>query len=74
MEHGNRLVANVIPKERRKLTRNTGVASDHPGYWSDSSTDLRAGLEIVELSPNRPWADTAILDLEPLECSDFRSD
>jgi hypothetical protein len=68
------LVANVIPKERRKNVRHTCVASDYPGYWADSSTDLRAGLEIVELSHDRQWADTAILGLELLECSNFAAD
>jgi len=65
MEHRNDSIANVSPTGRRKLARIPGVASEHPGYWTDSSMDLRAGLDIVEVSADTQWADTLPFEIEP---------
>jgi hypothetical protein len=48
VELHNRLSARVNLEDRRKLDRTQRVKPDPTGYWTDSSMDLRAGLEVVE--------------------------
>jgi hypothetical protein len=62
MQHRHRPVTNVVPTNRRKPATNASVTVESTGYWTDSTRDLRSGLDVVELSATRQWADTAILD------------
>ena len=67
MEPRNDLTTDAIAEERRKVEQKRNVVSRCPGYWTDSSTDLSTGLEVVELTPERQWADTMPFEMEPLE-------
>lgn len=57
------LISDVRPKGERKPTRPPGVESNRRSDWSDSSTDLRLGLDMVELSDTQ-WANTQPLEME----------
>ena len=46
----------------------------YPANWTESSMDLKAGLEVVELSAEREWAATMPFDMEPLERGTSASD
>jgi hypothetical protein len=51
----NFLTARNTPDETRKLERALSAKPDPTGYWSDSSMDLRAGLDVVELPVDVSW-------------------
>ena len=43
---------------RRRPARAPSEASDHSSDWTDSSSDLKLGLDVVEISGDIHWADT----------------
>jgi hypothetical protein len=51
----NFLTARNTPDDSRKLERTKSTKPDPTGYWSDSSMDLKAGLEVVELPVDVSW-------------------
>ena len=67
MKHRKDLITNAIPDEWRTFDHNEGVARMSPANWTESSLDLKAGLDVVELSAEREWAATTPFDMEPLE-------
>ena len=74
MKHRKDPITNAIPDEWRNLEHNEGVARMYPANWTESSMDLKAGLEVVEVSAEREWAATMPFDMEPLERSTSASD
>jgi hypothetical protein len=67
------VVRDVTPKGQRKSAKASDVESDHRSDWTDSSMELRHGLDIVELSDTQ-WADTLPLDIEPPHRSNWVAD
>lgn len=55
----------IRPQARRKPTMAPYEASDRCSDWSDSSTDLRLGLEVVEIPADTHWADTQAMSAFP---------
>jgi hypothetical protein len=72
MEDRNDPITNAMPEMRRKVGDRAGAASKHPGYWTDSSRDLLAGLEVVEHLAEGQWDETMPAELEPLKKSTRR--
>jgi hypothetical protein len=73
MEQRLYVIRDVTPKGQRKPARVSGVESDHRSDWTDSSMELRRGLDIVELSDTQ-WSDTLPLDIEPPHRSNWAAD
>jgi hypothetical protein len=69
MQHRNDLMPSALPEPRRKGEHSAGVACRYHGYCTDSSMDLVAGLEVVELPAEGQWADTMPFEMEPLGSS-----
>jgi hypothetical protein len=63
MKQHIRLISDFVPKSQRERVGAQGVASNYFGDWSDSSADLRLGLDVVDLSDTH-WADTQQLESE----------
>jgi len=57
------VIRDVVPSGQRKRTRTPGVAATNPRDWTNSSTALRLGLDIVEVSESQ-WANTQPLGRE----------
>lgn len=74
MKHRKDPITNAIPDEWRNVEHSECVARMHPANWTESSMDLMAGLEVVELSAEREWAATMPFDMEPLERGTSASD
>jgi hypothetical protein len=67
MKHRKDQITNAMPDDWHNVGHNEGVARNYPANWTESSMDLMAGLEVVELSAEREWAATMPFELEPLE-------
>jgi hypothetical protein len=57
------VIGDVVPSGQRKRARTPGAASKNPSDWTDSSMELKLGLDIVELADSQ-WANTQRLDTE----------
>lgn len=67
MDDRNEPITKPVPEGRRKVGHKAGMACKHPGYWTDSSMDLIAGLEVIELPAEGQWVETMPSELEPLK-------
>jgi len=67
------VIRDVAPKRQGTPARVPRAESHHRSDWTDSSMDLRRGLDIVELSDTQ-WADTLPLDIEPPHRSNWVAD
>jgi len=63
MEQRIYVIRDVLPSGQRKRAGTPGVASANDGDWTNSSMDLRFGLDIVEV-PESQWANTQPMDRE----------
>jgi hypothetical protein len=63
MEQRIYVIGDVVASGQRKRARTPGVAAKNPSDWTDSSMDLKLGLDIVELADSQ-WANTQPLGRE----------
>jgi hypothetical protein len=61
MEQQVYVIRDVVPGGQRKRARTPGVASANAGDRTNSSLDLRFGVDIVEV-PVSQWANTQPMD------------
>ena len=53
------------PQARRRPASTPSEASERASDWTNSSLDLKLGLDVVEISADPHWADTQSMNTFP---------